>query len=265
MCTFPFFHPLTCLSRHHKHCFRSQILSHLSPSPCLPWFSCLSVSEIRLILLFSLFSCFFFSMFTLTDHWLLFSFHCSCHSPSPLFQDMEDIQQASCTDRLSRGLLENTAQEQKCKQVELSFVEFHSFPCHNTLTLNIPLSSMVCCGVFCGPNFPKAPYCACSPLLTISQDLQNASHPFSVLGILQADGVLLWIYVTLFLAPSIHKASKFTLTHSFQTAFCWWPSLTNMTSHSTSKLHKTLSILIIYRLTQYKHPTACPTGSIFLL
>lgn len=148
MCTFPFFHPLTCLSRHHKHCFRSQILSHLSPSPCLPWFSCLSVSEIRLIHLFALFSCFFFSMFTLTDHWLLFSFQCSCHSPSPLFQDMALGYSRPAAPTGFQEAFWRTAQEQKCKQVERSFVEFHSFPCHNTLTLNIPLSSMVCCGVF---------------------------------------------------------------------------------------------------------------------
>lgn len=98
------------------------------------------------------------------------------------------LQQASCTDRLSRGLLQNTAQKQKCKQVERAFVELHSFPCHHTPTLNIPLSSacVVCCGGFCGgQNFPEAPYCARTSLLTISRALQYASHCFfGVFGIL---------------------------------------------------------------------------------
>lgn len=126
------------------------------------------------------------------------------------------LQQASCTDRHSRGLLENTVQEQKCKQVERSFVALYSFPCHNTLTLNIPLSSscMVCCGGFCGAKLPKSTLLCIRSLLTISRARRDASHPFSVLGKLQADGGLLWIYDILFLAPSIHGASKFTLAYT---------------------------------------------------
>lgn len=110
------------------------------------------------------------------------------------------LQWTSCMDRLSRGLLENTAKEQKCKQVEHSFIELHSFPCHHILTLNIPLSSacMVCCGFFVGQNFPKAPYCACASLLTINQAFRDAFHPINVVGILWADESLLWIHVTLF-------------------------------------------------------------------
>lgn len=151
--------------------------------------------------------------------------------------------------------------------MEHAFIELHSFPCNHTLTLNIPLSSacVVCCEGFCGgQNFPEAPYCACAPLLTISRALQYASHRFSVLGILWADGGLLWIHVTLFLAPSIHRASKFTLTHTYTLLFRLlfaggqvspiWPQAVQH--------YKTFTIFVIYRLTQYKYPTTSPTGSV---
>lgn len=95
------------------------------------------------------------------------------------------LQWASCTDRLSRDLLENTAQEQKCKQVEHFFVEFQfPVPPHTHTQHSSILHLCGCCRDFVGQNFLKAPYCACAPPLTISQASRDARHPYSVLGIL---------------------------------------------------------------------------------
>lgn len=262
---FPSFHPPIYLSRHRKHCFRTQILSHLISLLLLSrlcFLTCLCQrSDSYPVFL----SCFFFYLYPNRSVALICSPLLLPFTFSPFFGYGCRLQQASCTDRLSRGLLQNTAQKQKCKQVERAFVELHSFPCHHTPTLNIPLSSacVVCCGGFCGgQNFPEAPYCARTFLLTISRALQYASHCFfGVFGILWADGGLLWIHVTLFLAPSLHRASEFTLTHTYTLLFRLlfaggqvspiWPH--------TVECHKTFTIFIIYRLTQYKYPTKSPT------
>lgn len=112
--------------------FRTQIKPHLFftslASVVLPVMSLAETFILTLIPLSLPVAHFFFALL------LSFTF-------SPFLGHGCKLQWASCTDRLSRDLLENTAQEQKCKQVEHFFVEVHSFPCHHTLTLNIFLSS----------------------------------------------------------------------------------------------------------------------------
>lgn len=153
---FPSFHPPICLSRH-----QNIVLGHRYDLllSCLCFLTCLRQRSDSYTYLFpSLVSFSFFCVYPNRSVALLFFPLLLPFTLSTFSGYGFRLQQASCTDRLSRGLLENTVQEQKCKQVERSFVELHSFPCHHTLTLNIPLSSacVVCCGGFCGPKLPKS-------------------------------------------------------------------------------------------------------------
>lgn len=173
------------------------------------------------------------------------------------------LQQASCSDRLSRGLLENTVREQKCKQVERSFVELHSFPCHHTLTLNIPLSSacVVCCGGFCGLKLPKSTLlCMCSP----SNNQPSSPRCRSLLQCFgnRPSGWGSSLDPCHFVFGSQHSGHLQIPTNTYTLFSECFLLVANMTSHSTSKLHKTITVLTIYRLkTQYKYPIACSTGS----